>query len=66
MLAGQPTLMNPSQNKLVTLLFGSILKNHGKITLSKFIEYYNHPSIDKKHLVVTPPTSNNLEVRQPP
>jgi len=45
-----PDLLNVSEMRLWTLLSGSMMKNYGKITLKRFVEYYNSPSIYKKHL----------------
>lgn len=48
----QPGLLNGPQARLWALLSGSLMKNFGKITLKRFVEYYNSPVIDKKHLQV--------------
>ena len=44
------TLLKPAQQRLWTLLSGSILHNKRELSLSTFREYYNSPEIDKAHL----------------
>lgn len=36
-----PSLLTDAQTKLWTLLSGSLIKDHGKFTLTKFKEYYD-------------------------
>jgi hypothetical protein len=51
-----PRLLNPAQKGLWTLLSGSILKNHGKLSRELLVKYYNDPAIDRKHLTITDAT----------
>lgn len=46
----RPTLLNLPKMRLWTMLSGAMVKNDGKITLKRFVEWYNSPVIDKKHL----------------
>jgi hypothetical protein len=36
-----PNLLGPSDSKLWTLLSGELMRDHGKITLKRFVESYN-------------------------